>query len=77
MGVAMHTLDPTPQCPASVAATQTVGNFNSKEDVLAFVRQQKFRTLTVEIEHVDVDALEAAVSEGIDVQPTPATIRTI
>ena len=77
MGVKMHTLDPTPQCPASIAARQTVGNFNSKDDVLSFVRQKDFKILTVEIEHVNVDALEAAVEEGVEVQPTPYTIRTI
>jgi phosphoribosylaminoimidazole carboxylase (NCAIR synthetase) len=34
--------------------------------------------LTVEIEHVDVDALEAAAAAaGIEVHPSPATLRTI
>jgi hypothetical protein len=34
--------------------------------------------LTVEIEHIDADALEAVSRQlGIDVEPTPATVRTI
>ena len=34
--------------------------------------------LTVEIEHVDVDALESAASQfNVDVEPTPQTLRLI
>lgn len=34
--------------------------------------------LTVEIEHVDADALEAVVNDlGVDVQPSPRTLRII
>lgn len=34
--------------------------------------------LTTEIEHVDVDAIEAATREaGVDCEPTPSTIRII
>ncbi len=34
--------------------------------------------LTVEIEHIDADALEAVQAElGVDVQPLPATLRII
>lgn len=33
--------------------------------------------LTVEIEHVDVDTLDALASEGVDVEPRPSTIRII
>ena len=32
--------------------------------------------LTIEIEHIDVDAIEAAAKlAGVDVEPTPSTIR--
>ena len=34
--------------------------------------------LTVEIEHIDADALEAVQAElGVDVEPLPATLRVI
>jgi phosphoribosylaminoimidazole carboxylase len=33
--------------------------------------------LTVEIEHVNVETLEALASEGADIEPKPFTIRTI
>jgi phosphoribosylaminoimidazole carboxylase (NCAIR synthetase) len=34
--------------------------------------------MTVEIEHVDVDALESAASQfNVDVEPTPQTLRLI
>ena len=33
--------------------------------------------VTVEIEHIDVGALQELVDMGIDVQPTPHTLKTI
>lgn len=34
--------------------------------------------LTVEIEHIDADALDSVASDlGIDVEPTPSTLRLI
>ena len=33
--------------------------------------------VTVEIEHIDCGALDELVKNGIDVQPTPKTLRTI
>lgn len=34
--------------------------------------------LTVEIEHIDADALDSVASElGLDVEPTPSTLRLI
>ena len=39
---------------------------------------ERVDVLTVEIEHVDVDALEAVQQElGVDVEPTPGTLRLI
>ena len=39
---------------------------------------QKVDVLTMEIEHVDVDALEYVVlHQGVDVQPRPSTLRII
>lgn len=85
MGVKLRVLDPTtdpedgqsPGCPASAAAQQTLGSFANPADVAAFAASG-VDILTVEIEHVDADALEGvARSSGVDVEPTPATLRLI
>ena len=101
-------LDPTPDCPASSVANQTVGSFRNPDDIRhasqhlfagslplqtakalsasvlkrgvhrRFVEQQKVDVLTMEIEHIDVDALEYVVlHQGVDVQPRPSTLRII
>ncbi|KZO97132.1 Phosphoribosylaminoimidazole carboxylase [Calocera viscosa TUFC12733] len=52
------------------------GRFSDPEKILELARQVD--VLTVEIEHVDVAALERAQKEtGVSVHPAPSTIRTI
>lgn len=76
MGVAVRVLDPTPACPASTVAAHVLGSFRDPNAIADFAKGCD--VLTVEIEHVDVDALEAAAEQsGVDVQPTPTTIRII
>jgi phosphoribosylaminoimidazole carboxylase (NCAIR synthetase) len=75
--VTVHFLDGDPS-PAAVAAHHAVGSFESADDIRAFVESNRLDVLTVEIEHINVDALETATAElGVDVQPTPATLRVI
>jgi phosphoribosylaminoimidazole carboxylase len=76
MGVTIKVLDPTPNCPASIVAEQVVGSFRDPEAVKKFAAGVD--VLTVEIEHIDADAMEAAAAtSGIEVQPTPNTLRII
>jgi len=76
MGIKVKVLDPTPGCPASTVAEQVVGSFRDADAVKRFASDVD--VLTVEIEHIDADAMEAATSaSGIEVQPTPNTIRII
>jgi phosphoribosylaminoimidazole carboxylase len=76
MGVTIKVLDPTPNCPASTVAEQVVGSFRDPEAVKKFAAGVD--VLTVEIEHIDADAMEAAAAtSGIEVQPTPNTLRII
>ena len=56
MGVALRVLDPTPACPASTVAQQVVGSFRDFEAVKSFA--QGCDVLTVEIEHIDADAMQ-------------------
>jgi hypothetical protein len=52
-----------------------VGSFKDASAVRIFARG--CGVLTVEIEHVDVDTLDALAAEGVDVEPRPSTIRII
>ena len=75
MGVKLKCLDPADDAPAAVAATHVKGHFRDAAAIQNFV-SGGVDVLTVEIEHVDADALEeAARSSGISIQPTPSTIR--
>ena len=75
MGVRLNALDPTENAPASIAANQIVGSFRDKETVKAFAKECD--VVTVEIEHIDVEALRELAAAGVDVQPTPETLATI
>ena len=75
MGVRLNALDPTENAPASIAANQIVGSFRDKETVKAFAKACD--VVTVEIEHIDVEALRELAAAGVDVQPTPETLATI
>ena len=69
-------LDPTPGCPASQVCTSfTLGDFNNYDDVLAFGREMDI--ITIEIEHVNTDALRALEQMGKAVYPSPAALDTI
>ena len=75
MGVRLKALDPTENAPASIAATQVVGSFRDEAAVKAFA--ETCDVVTVEIEHIDVEALRQLAAAGVDVQPTPETLATI
>jgi phosphoribosylaminoimidazole carboxylase len=78
MGVSMSCLDPNDPAPAAVAAKQMVGSFTDADAIKKFVRNEVIDVLTVEIEHINVDALEEVQNElGTDIQPTPSTLRII
>lgn len=62
--------------PAGQVTTAIDGALSSPEGLRELASRSD--VLTVEIEHVDVDALEAAAANaGIPVHPSPATIRLI
>ncbi|KAI8474941.1 MAG: eukaryotic-type phosphoribosylaminoimidazole carboxylase [Monoraphidium minutum] len=76
MGVSMRCLDPADDAPAAIAADHEVGHFRDAAAISKFAATVD--VLTVEIEHIDADALEAASkAAGVDAEPTPATIRII
>ena len=53
----------------------TEGNFNNFDDVYAFGKDKDI--LTIEIEHVNTDALLQLESEGITVHPNPRSLNII
>ncbi|TPX39962.1 phosphoribosylaminoimidazole carboxylase [Synchytrium endobioticum] len=65
--------------PASLIVSHgphVVGDFRNAQSILDLA--QSCDILTVEIEHVDCDALDAVIAKiGMPVQPTPKTIRII
>jgi 5-(carboxyamino)imidazole ribonucleotide synthase len=76
LGVDLIVLDPTPECPASVAADQIVGAFDDPDGVAELAG--RCDALTYEIELADPDLLDG-VSERADVpvQPSPDTLSVI
>ncbi len=76
MGISIRVLDPTPGCPASSVAEQTVGSFQDFETVKEFAKGVDI--LTVEIEHIDTAAMQDVLDNtDVDVEPQPQTLRTI
>lgn len=71
-----HILDKSTSFPSGRNATAFVeGDYNNYEDVLNFGRSMD--VITIEIEHVNVDALEALEKEGKIVHPRPSALRII
>ncbi len=66
-------LDPAPDCPAAGVCTRFVqGDFKNYDDVLAF--GQYYDLLTIEIEHVNTEALHVLEKMGKAIHPAPRVI---
>ena len=71
-----YVLDPSSDCPAaSVCTGFSHGNFRNYEDVLAFGRNVDI--LTIEIEHVNLQALFHLREEGVLIRPEPHALELI
>lgn len=76
LDVDVHVLDPDPDAPCRhICHSFTQGSFNDFDAVMAFGQQVDL--LTIEIEHVNVDALDALVKQGKRVFPQPSVISLI
>jgi 5-(carboxyamino)imidazole ribonucleotide synthase len=72
----VHVLDPDPNAPCSkTAASFTVGKLDDYDTVYRFGKDKQL--LTVEIENINVEALEALELEGVKVFPEPRVLRII
>lgn len=71
-----HVLDPSPEAPAKLACNHFVqADLMDYEAVLEFGR--KVDLLTIEIEAVNLEALEQLEQEGIPVYPSSTTLKKI
>ncbi len=76
LGIDLLFLDPNPECSSAVAGGRVIeGDFKDYQTVIDFA--QKVDRLTVEIEHVNVEALEYLETQGIKVFPSSKVLRTI
>lgn len=74
--VHVHCLDPDPEAPCSnLAASFANGSLQDFDTVYAFGKDKSI--VTIEIENVNVEALEKLESEGIPVYPQPKILRII
>lgn len=74
--LSFHVLDPTADCPAAdIATTFTRGEFRDYQTVMDFA--QDMAHLTIEIEDVNVEALEELQAMGKRVNPAPDKLRLI
>ena len=74
--VNVHILDPDPNAPCSqIAHSFEIGDIKDFDTVYAFGKGKD--VITIEIEHVNVDALDKLAEEGIKVYPQPNVIRLI
>lgn len=74
--VITYVMESDPDCPAAHLCHHfQTGDIRSYDQVLAFGRQVD--VLTIEIEQVNLEALEQLEQEGIRVIPSPSVLRTI
>jgi 5-(carboxyamino)imidazole ribonucleotide synthase len=72
----VHILDPDPNAPCKEISTSfTIGDLNDFDTVYEFGK--KMDLLTIEIEHVNSDALEKLEKEGVKVYPQPAVLKIV
>ncbi|MFM7721896.1 MAG: 5-(carboxyamino)imidazole ribonucleotide synthase [Bacteroidota bacterium] len=76
LNVCVHVLDPADNAPcASIANVFVQGDFADYETVLNFGKEVD--VITIEIEHVNIEALEELERIGKLVYPRPSALRTI
>ena len=74
--ITTQVLDPSPDAPCRIACNTFVqGNLTDFNTVYNFGKDVE--VLTIEIENVNVEALEKLQTEGVKVYPSPQTIKNI
>jgi len=70
-----YVLDPNPECSCAHISHFTRGDFNDYDTVLEFGQDKD--VVTIEIEHVNADALEELENQGVKVVPNSKIIKII
>lgn len=70
-----YVLDPNEECPCAHISRFTKGNFKNYDDVVNFGKDKD--VVTIEIEHVNTEALETLENQGIKVIPNSKIIKII
>lgn len=70
-----YVLDPTADCSCAYISRFTQGDFNDYQTVIDFGKDKD--VLTIEIEHINADALETLEAQGVRVVPSASIIKTI
>ncbi|MEC5158310.1 5-(carboxyamino)imidazole ribonucleotide synthase [Chryseobacterium sp. MP_3.2] len=71
----IYVLDPSSSCSCAGISIFTVGDFNDKADVFNFGKDKD--VVSIEIEHVSVEGLEALENHGVKVIPSAKIIKII
>ncbi|MDP4586678.1 MAG: 5-(carboxyamino)imidazole ribonucleotide synthase, partial [Flavobacteriales bacterium] len=76
LDIDVHFLDPAPDAPCSSLSTGfVVGDFNDYQTVMDFGKDKDM--ITIEIENVNVKALEDLEKQGVAVCPSPKHLHII
>lgn len=70
-----YVLDPTADCSCAYISRFTQGDFNDYQTVIDFGKDKD--VLTIEIEHINADALADLEAQGVRVVPSASIIKTI
>ena len=75
-GVNLYFLDPDKNCPCSIFAKNfTEGSYKNYQDVVNFGKN--LDCITIEIEHVNIEALEYLENQGVEIIPNTKSIKII
>src|SRR6266404_2215926 len=76
MGFTITVVDPTPGSPAGQCVDNEItGGYSDAKATRELAKVSDF--ITVEIEHINTDALQRLADEGVPVNPSPKTIEII
>ncbi|MBG39433.1 MAG: 5-(carboxyamino)imidazole ribonucleotide synthase [Cryomorphaceae bacterium] len=76
LDIHLHMMDPDPNAPCSlIAHSFTCGSITDYEKVIEFGKDKHL--VTVEIENVNIEALETLEEKGVKIFPQPRVLRTI
>lgn len=76
LNLQVHVLDPDPNAPCkNLCASFTLGNFTDFKTVYEFGKDKDI--ITIEIENVNIEALEKLEQEGKKIYPQPRVLRII